>query len=553
MQFGRFGSMVFLLGGGAVLLARLVVFTSAQSSMLEQRLIIVGDGAIARECLDLAASSAGFHPFRVVGFVPVAGELRAVPPAMLLPADLPLLALARRYAADEIVVTVGDRRNGAFPVRQLLECALGGVPVTDAAAFFEREACQIRVDSLQPSFLIFGGGFDQSLLRAAVKRLFDLVASAAIALLTMPVMLATAAAIKIEDGGPVFYRQERVGREGKLFHVLKFRSMRDDAERDGRPRWASEDDPRVTLVGHWIRKLRIDELPQMLNVFRGEMSFVGPRPERAFFVEQLCEQIAYYNVRHGIKPGITGLAQVRYRYGASVEDSLQKVAEAAKVIENTQRDLNIALMNELAIIFDRLDIDTLEVLQAAGTKWNFLPFRPGLVGGHCIGVDPYYLTHKAAMLGFHPEVILAGRRTNDGMAKFVAEKTVKEMVRAGFKIKGCRVNVLGLTFKENCPDLRNSKVADLIRELESYGLQVHVHDPVADADEALHEYGVRLEAWEDLPCAEALISAVAHRELAARPLRQMLDKVSTGGCFIDLKSQFDPAPLRNSGLSVWRL
>ncbi|MHA4871558.1 nucleotide sugar dehydrogenase [Duganella sp. PWIR1] len=230
-----------------------------------------------------------------------------------------------------------------------------------------------------------------------------------------------------------------------------------------------------------------------------------------------------------------------------------KVAEAAKVIENTQRDLNIALMNELAIIFDRLDIDTLEVLQAAGTKWNFLPFRPGLVGGHCIGVDPYYLTHKAAMLGFHPEVILAGRRTNDGMAKFVAEKTVKEMVRAGFKIKGCRVNVLGLTFKENCPDLRNSKVADLIRELESYGLQVHVHDPVADADEALHEYGVRLQAWEDLPCAEALISAVAHRELAARPLRQMLDKVSTGGCFIDLKSQFDPAPLRNSGLSVWRL
>ncbi|WP_343731655.1 nucleotide sugar dehydrogenase [Duganella sp.] len=230
-----------------------------------------------------------------------------------------------------------------------------------------------------------------------------------------------------------------------------------------------------------------------------------------------------------------------------------KVAEAAKVIENTQRDLNIALMNELAIIFDRMDIDTLEVLQAAGTKWNFLPFRPGLVGGHCIGVDPYYLTHKAVMLGYHPDVILAGRRINDSMAKFVAEKTVKEMVRAGFKLKGCRVNVLGLTFKENCPDLRNSKVADLIRELESYGLQVHVHDPVADAAEALHEYGVRLQSWEDLPCAEALISAVAHRELAARPLRQMLDKIAPSGCFIDLKSQFDPGALRGSGLSVWRL
>jgi len=230
-----------------------------------------------------------------------------------------------------------------------------------------------------------------------------------------------------------------------------------------------------------------------------------------------------------------------------------KVAEAAKIIENTQRDLNIALMNELAIIFDRLDIDTLEVLQAAGTKWNFLPFRPGLVGGHCIGVDPYYLTHKAEMLGYHPHVILAGRRINDGMAKFVAEKTVKQMVRAGFKLKGCRVNVLGLTFKENCPDLRNSKVADLIHELESYGLQVHVHDPVADAAEALHEYGVRLESWDELPCAEALISAVAHHELNTRPLSEVRAKIVPAGCFIDLKSQFDETTLRESGLSVWRL
>ena len=230
-----------------------------------------------------------------------------------------------------------------------------------------------------------------------------------------------------------------------------------------------------------------------------------------------------------------------------------KVAEAAKVIENTQRDLNIALMNELAIIFDRLDIDTLEVLQAAGSKWNFLPFRPGLVGGHCIGVDPYYLTHKAEMLGYHPHVILAGRRINDGMAKFVAEKTIKEMVRAGFKLKGCRVNVLGLTFKENCPDLRNSKVADLIQELTTYGLQVHVHDPVADAEDAMREYGVRLETWDELPRAEALISAVAHRELSARPLWQMQEKIVADGCFIDLKSQFDEAALRSGGLNVWRL
>jgi sugar transferase (PEP-CTERM system associated) len=344
MQFGSSGSMVFLLGGALVLLARLVVFTSAQSSMLEQRLIIIGDGAIARECLDLAASRMGFHQFRVVGFVPVSGEPCRVPPAMLLPADLPLLALARRYAADEIVVSVGDRRNGAFPVRQLLECALGGVRVTDAANFFEREACQIRVDSLQPSYLIFGGGFDQSVLRAAVKRAFDLVASGAICLAAAPVMLLTALAIKIEDRGPVFYQQERVGRDNRVFRVLKFRSMRLDAEKDGKPKWAAVDDPRVTRVGHWTRKLRIDELPQMLNVFKGEMSFVGPRPERAFFVDQLCQDIAYYNVRHSIKPGITGLAQVRYAYGASVEDAVRKLQYDLYYVKNNSLFLDLLIL-----------------------------------------------------------------------------------------------------------------------------------------------------------------------------------------------------------------
>ncbi len=230
-----------------------------------------------------------------------------------------------------------------------------------------------------------------------------------------------------------------------------------------------------------------------------------------------------------------------------------KVAEAAKVIENTQRDLNIALMNELAIIFDRLDIDTLEVLQAAGTKWNFLPFRPGLVGGHCIGVDPYYLTHKAEMLGYHPHVILAGRRINDGMAKFVAEKTIKEMVRAGFKLKGASVNVLGLTFKENCPDLRNSKVFDMIVELESYGVHVHVHDPVADPQEALDEYGVRLASWDELPRAEALITAVSHRQLLGCSLGALCTKVVPSGCLIDVKSHWDPDVLRAAGLNVWRL
>ncbi len=230
-----------------------------------------------------------------------------------------------------------------------------------------------------------------------------------------------------------------------------------------------------------------------------------------------------------------------------------KVAEAAKVIENTQRDLNIALMNELSLIFHRIGIDTTEVLEAAGTKWNFLPFRPGLVGGHCIGVDPYYLTHKAEMLGYHSEVILAGRRINDGMGKYVAEQTVKELIRAGFSIKGCEVVVMGLTFKENCPDLRNSKVIDVIRELESFGCRVHVHDPVASAAEAEHEYGVTLKGWADLPRACAIVAAVSHREYLEMPVDQVLGKLQPEGVLIDVKSAYDPGDLARHGVSVWRL
>lgn len=230
-----------------------------------------------------------------------------------------------------------------------------------------------------------------------------------------------------------------------------------------------------------------------------------------------------------------------------------KVAEAAKVIENTQRDLNIALMNELAIIFDRIGIDTIEVLEAAGTKWNFLPFRPGLVGGHCIGVDPYYLTHKADMLGYHPQVILAGRRINDSMGKFIAEQTVKRMVLNGSGVRGAPVILLGLTFKENCPDLRNSRVIDVIRELQSYGVDVHVHDPVADPDEAVHEYGVRLTPWEDLPLGVAMVAAVAHNEFKTRPLEDLLGKLQPNGVFIDVKSQYDQRALLGRGIEVWRL
>jgi UDP-N-acetyl-D-galactosamine dehydrogenase len=230
-----------------------------------------------------------------------------------------------------------------------------------------------------------------------------------------------------------------------------------------------------------------------------------------------------------------------------------KVAEAAKVIENTQRDLNIALVNELSLIFHRIGIDTLEVLQAAGTKWNFLPFRPGLVGGHCIGVDPYYLTHKAETLGYHPQVILAGRRINDGMGAYIAQQTVKQLIKAGSPVKGAHVIVLGLTFKENCPDLRNSKVIDVIRELESFGVTVHVHDPVAEPAEARHEYGVDLVSWEHLPKANAIVAAVAHQELAEKPLDVLLAKLAPGGVYMDVKSQADRAALEARGVHVWRL
>jgi UDP-N-acetyl-D-galactosamine dehydrogenase len=284
--------------------------------------------------------------------------------------------------------------------------------------------------------------------------------------------------------------------------------------------------------------------------------FVGYSPERINPGDKEHTLTKIVKVVAGDTPET--LERVAQVYGSVVTAGVHrassiKVAEAAKVIENTQRDLNIALMNELALIFHKLGIDTLEVLQAAGTKWNFLPFRPGLVGGHCIGVDPYYLTHKADMIGYHPQVILAGRRINDGMGKFVAEQTVKHLIRAGVSVKGAHVNVLGLTFKEDCPDLRNSRVIDIIRELESYGVTVHVHDPLADPGEAVHEYGVALEAWEELPRANAIVAAVAHQAFKARPIEDYLAKLAPDGLLADVKGQHDAAALRGRGIRVWRL
>jgi UDP-N-acetyl-D-galactosamine dehydrogenase len=231
-----------------------------------------------------------------------------------------------------------------------------------------------------------------------------------------------------------------------------------------------------------------------------------------------------------------------------------KVAEAAKVIENTQRDLNIALMNELAMIFDMMGINTIEVLEAAGTKWNFLPFRPGLVGGHCIGVDPYYLTFKAEATGYHPEMILAGRRVNDGMGKYIAERTVKLLIQQGKVVRGAKVAMLGITFKENVPDLRNTRVVDIIEELNDYGVEVLVNDPLADADEAREHYGIELLPLDALKGVDAAVVAVIHSHYAALGLDGVAELCTNGTPIVtDVKSAFDPEQAKQMGIVYWQL
>ncbi len=284
--------------------------------------------------------------------------------------------------------------------------------------------------------------------------------------------------------------------------------------------------------------------------------YVGYSPERINPGDKEHRLESIVKVVSGDTPRT--LERLALLYGSVVTAGIHratsiKVAEAAKVIENTQRDLNIALMNELAIIFDRLGIDTLDVLEAAGTKWNFLPFRPGLVGGHCIGVDPYYLTYKAQSTGYHPQVVLGGRQTNDGMGKFIAEKVVKQLARLGHPVSGARVSVLGLTFKENCPDLRNSRVVDVVTELEDYGCTVSVHDPMAVAGEARAEYGIELIDWDALEPAHAVVLAVSHGDYLALSPQELADKLIEGGLLVDVKGAIDRETIIPCGIHVWRL
>ncbi len=292
----------------------------------------------------------------------------------------------------------------------------------------------------------------------------------------------------------------------------------------------------------------------------------GKRRGRDFFMGYSPERINPGDHEHRLENIVKVVAgedaatldKVAWLYTQIVEAGVYRassirVAEAAKVIENTQRDVNIALINELALIFHRLGIDTREVLDAAATKWNFLRFSPGLVGGHCIGVDPYYLTYKAQELGYHPEVILAGRRINDGMGAYIAKHTVKRVIQAGLPVKGARILVMGFTFKENCADTRNTRVVDIVAELRDYGAEVVIWDPVADPEEVRHEYGLALSDWQAEGEYVAVVAAVAHAQVCAIDLQSLARCCQPGAVFMDVKSAFDRQALRDAGMGVWRL
>jgi sugar transferase (PEP-CTERM system associated) len=353
--FGRgILGIVMLIAMAGIFLTRIIFYRWSNLHLVKNRVLVLGTGRLAKECGNLAEQNSNSDKFQIVGFISMPNEVCQVIPSLVLPVHGSLMSMAHKHKIHEIVVAVRNRRSEHFSIQELLKCKLNGVRVSDTETFFERETGQILMDCLQPGWLVFGDGFDQSKLRTSIKRTFDLFTSAILLIVTFPVMLITALCIFIEDGTPILYRQERVGKDGHHFMVMKFRSMRNNAEEIGKPQWASENDPRMIKVGRIIRKLRIDELPQILNVLKGEMSFVGPRPERPYFVEQLSEKIPYYNVRHSIKPGITGWAQVRYQYGASVEDAKQKLQYDLYYVKNNSLFLDIIiLMNTVWVVLFR--------------------------------------------------------------------------------------------------------------------------------------------------------------------------------------------------------
>jgi sugar transferase (PEP-CTERM system associated) len=338
-------SLFSLIGAG---ISRGVLVRMMDESLFKRRVLVYGVGQRTAAISSLRRRS-DRRGFEIVGFVQPDGESVAVPPERILDASAGILELCARLDVHEIVVAMEDRRRG-FPILGLLECRLAGMEVTELLTFLERETGRVRIDVLNPSWMIFGDGFRRDPLRLFSSRALDLIASAILVILSLPVMLLTMAAIKLEDGwrAPIFYGQARVGLGGQTFTVLKFRSMRIDAERDGQAQWAQKSDPRVTRVGAIIRKLRIDELPQILNVLTGHMSFVGPRPERPQFVAELAQKIPYYVQRHCVKPGITGWAQLCYPYGSSEQDALEKLQYDLYYIKNNTLLFDLAILVQTA-------------------------------------------------------------------------------------------------------------------------------------------------------------------------------------------------------------
>lgn len=328
-----------------LLVTRISAVHTATTKILQRRILVFGTGmqAIAvKQALEHSDPSA-----EIIGFYPGVNEEQShILPSQVLSRNQSLTDTARNLKVDEIVVALSERRGGSMPLRELLDCKLQGIRVLDLASHFEQTLGQIRLDSLYAGWLIFGDGFCQGTLRTLIKRLFDIICASILIILALPLMLIAAVLIVLEDGFPLLYRQERVGLNGRLFNVIKFRSMRRDAEKDGKPIWAQAKDNRVTRIGQIIRKLRIDELPQLFSVLKGDMSLVGPRPERPFFVDQLTKEIPFYAVRHSVKPGVTGWAQVRYHYGATVEDSAEKLQYDLYYVKNHSLFLDLVILFE---------------------------------------------------------------------------------------------------------------------------------------------------------------------------------------------------------------
>jgi sugar transferase (PEP-CTERM system associated) len=333
-----------VLGAIGLVAVRMLLASGLHDELLSHRVLVLGtglDAASVEEAFRFPAESG----MRLVGFYPIdQSESRAVSADRILSDVSPLEATVTRLGVHEVIVAVREQRGGLLPLSQLLNCRLRGIRVTDLSGFFERMTGQVPIDSLKASWLIYGEGFRQGRSRHFVKRAFDIFAAMTLLMIALPVMIATAIAILIESGRPIIFRQERVGLGGRAFTLLKFRSMGTDAERDGVPRWASMRDPRITRVGQFIRLCRIDELPQLINVLKGEMSFVGPRPERPYFVAQLSEKIPFYGARHTVKPGVTGWAQVHYSYGASVEAAAQKLQFDLYYVKNHTLLLDLLIL-----------------------------------------------------------------------------------------------------------------------------------------------------------------------------------------------------------------